>query len=361
MKLYDQNNAFSEVLSNLKTIFTPSEMTDEELISDINTKKIVSLLLFIGSFVLTIMNFAYAYWFMAATTGLLMVAFAVCYILSNDIKNRRVVTYIMATVIILVFTYYAVSGQNEGFAILWILLIPMIGSLVLGLKASIIVSSYYVLLNFLLFYTPLRVNIMDNYTPTFMARFPVLFLIDAIVSTYSALRKEYYKIKIQKMSYKDTLTGLYNRRYARDKLVSIEKNHSLRDFVVVSIDVNRLKYVNDTYGHEAGDRLLIDVARYLSKRFNKSEDIVCRSGGDEYAVFTYAKNEEIEGIKQYFEDYKFIYNGNYIEEPSMSAGIILANENTDCDINELIKRADQEMYIQKQCFYVTNRIVRREI
>ena len=361
MKLYDSNNAFSEIIENLTVLFNPAEMSEDELISDMNTKKFVSLLIANGALILTILNIINKYYFMAVTTGLLAVTFLICFILCGNTKNRKIVVVIMSIAIIATFSYYAISGQNQGFAILWILLVPMVGTLVLGPKGGTIVSLYYAVLLLVLFYTPLRRIIVDNYNETFMIRFPILYVIDFAVSTYSALRKEIYKVRIQQMSYKDTLTGLHNRRYATEQLARIEQNHSLRDFVVISIDVNRLKYVNDNYGHEAGDRLLIDVGKYLKKRFNSKEDIVIRAGGDEYAVYTYAKNDEIESIKQYLDAYKFIYNGNYIEEPSISAGIVLANENTDCDINGLIKLADQEMYIQKQCFYVTNRIVRREI
>ena len=77
----------------------------------------------------------------------------------------------------------------------------------------------------------------------------------------------------------DPLTGLYNRKAYEQAL---EENDE-RSLTLILVDVDRFKQVNDTYGHEAGDRLLKRVASVLHEHF-RSEDYVCRIGGDEFAV-----------------------------------------------------------------------------
>ena len=78
----------------------------------------------------------------------------------------------------------------------------------------------------------------------------------------------------------DALTGLYNRG-AYEKL--LEKHGREEDIALLWIDVDRFKGINDTYGHDIGDRVLQKVARLLSSGF-RATDYACRTGGDEFAV-----------------------------------------------------------------------------
>ena len=78
----------------------------------------------------------------------------------------------------------------------------------------------------------------------------------------------------------DALTGLYNRG-AYEKL--LEEHGREGDIALLWIDVDRFKGINDTYGHDIGDRVLQKVARLLSSGF-RATDYACRTGGDEFAV-----------------------------------------------------------------------------
>lgn len=81
----------------------------------------------------------------------------------------------------------------------------------------------------------------------------------------------------------DSLTGLYNRNAAINRIESV-LSHDKPSFTFLLIDVDDFKYINDTYGHPAGDRVLTSLADFL-KNTMRSEDIVARLGGDEFAVF----------------------------------------------------------------------------
>lgn len=87
--------------------------------------------------------------------------------------------------------------------------------------------------------------------------------------------------KLFHMSYQDSLTGVYNRAYFEAELKQLA--NSKINVALVIADVDRLKTVNDMFGHEEGNRFLIRASDLLRKSFRK-EDIIARIGGDEFAV-----------------------------------------------------------------------------
>ncbi len=95
--------------------------------------------------------------------------------------------------------------------------------------------------------------------------------------------KLYQQLKEQAI--KDALTGLYNRRFCEDYIQQEARENLLKGFPVsiIMIDINGLKRVNDTYGHSAGDTLLVEIANFLKSKFPDTP--IARYGGDEFIVF----------------------------------------------------------------------------
>lgn len=92
----------------------------------------------------------------------------------------------------------------------------------------------------------------------------------------------------------DVLTGLNNRRYYNDKLYELcETPELVRIGAMVMIDLDELKYVNDTYGHSYGDKY-IQLMGELIKGFPRSNALIARLSGDEFAVFLYGYASEAE-------------------------------------------------------------------
>ena len=81
----------------------------------------------------------------------------------------------------------------------------------------------------------------------------------------------------------DALSGLYNRAHFEEEFARMERGRSFFPVSVVMADVDGMKAVNDTKGHDAGDVLLRRAATVLIAAF-RAEDVVCRIGGDEFAV-----------------------------------------------------------------------------
>ena len=93
--------------------------------------------------------------------------------------------------------------------------------------------------------------------------------------------------RLQQAALTDPLTGLPNRRYAMERMEQewAASTRSHRPFTVMMIDVDRFKLVNDTYGHETGDVALRQVAGAI-RRAARSEDVICRIGGEEFLVIS---------------------------------------------------------------------------
>ena len=88
------------------------------------------------------------------------------------------------------------------------------------------------------------------------------------------------------LAYRDTLTGLWNRRYFEERLgeeISLGSRDSWRRFSLLVLDINDLKRVNDYEGHAAGDQVIKRAASFLKTRL-REHDVCCRIGGDEFAV-----------------------------------------------------------------------------
>jgi diguanylate cyclase (GGDEF)-like protein len=92
--------------------------------------------------------------------------------------------------------------------------------------------------------------------------------------------------QLYQQSVRDTLTGLYNRRYLESQL-DLLINHAKRynePLCLLIVDVDHFKAFNDRYGHLAGDSCLIEVAKQLEQGLQRSADFVARYGGEEFVV-----------------------------------------------------------------------------
>lgn len=158
-------------------------------------------------------------------------------------------------------------------------------------------------------------------------------------------RRREKNIKI--MSQTDPLTNVYNRRYISDQLTQFEAS---KNYIVVLLDLDHFKNVNDQYGHEAGDIVLKQVANILKKSV-RHEDIVGRFGGEEFILIL--KNTDLEHAQEItercrlnIEKQQVIVNGNQVVRLSASFGIAVAQ---DIKTKEEVTRcADEALYRAKQ-------------
>ncbi len=149
----------------------------------------------------------------------------------------------------------------------------------------------------------------------------------------------------------DELTGLYNRRgfmALAERQLKIGRR-SGRGMLLFVMDVDRLKQINDSFGHFEGDRALKRTAEVLEETFRDS-DVVARLGGDEFAVLAIEASGHSEAsIKtRLFEYLKAISAEQSRYEISLSLGVARFDPNSRTSIGELMVKADQAMYEQKR-------------
>jgi diguanylate cyclase (GGDEF)-like protein/PAS domain S-box-containing protein len=188
-------------------------------------------------------------------------------------------------------------------------------------------------------------------------------LVGVLESIRDITKRKEYEEKINILAYHDYLTGLPNR-LCFIKFLEQEISKAMEaegKFAVVFIDLDDFKSVNDSLGHSVGDKLLIEVAKRLSKVM-RNIDRISRVGGDEFILYL-ADTENTDEIKKVAErilhavEQPFLINGHEILV-SASLGIsIFSADGTDAET--LIKRADISMYRAKEqgknsyAFYTT--------
>jgi diguanylate cyclase (GGDEF)-like protein/PAS domain S-box-containing protein len=159
------------------------------------------------------------------------------------------------------------------------------------------------------------------------------------------------KEKFEQLANTDELTGIYNRRYFFEN-AKREFNRAKRhqqELVVISLDVDHFKAVNDHHGHPVGDQVLVKIAQIITKTI-RSEDIFARIGGEEFSILlpNITKTESLqaaERLRELLDDNAIIIND--IELPiKISLGVSVIKAADTC-FQDLYSRSDRALYKAK--------------
>lgn len=150
--------------------------------------------------------------------------------------------------------------------------------------------------------------------------------------------------KILYLSFHDTLTGLYNRAFMEEEMKRLNTERQLPSCIIM-LDVNNLKLINDTFGHDVGDSLLKNLANILRSSC-RGEDIIARWGGDEYLIFL--PQTEKKAAHAICEKISEACSKDDIKglPISISFGIV-ERTSLDMDIETTLKKAEVRMYNHK--------------
>jgi len=171
--------------------------------------------------------------------------------------------------------------------------------------------------------------------------------------------KEFARAKIY--AFTDELTGLGNRRHFYNVMEDFEKHKLPNDITIIAIDVNRLKFYNDNYGHDAGDELLIGTSQCLQKAFSSnSTSTISRMGGDEFSVLLLASENDLNKRLNHFNSALQKWKGKYVDGISVSIGHACVRNDGDMPLEELSKIADNRMYEDKAKYYKESGLDRRK-
>jgi diguanylate cyclase (GGDEF)-like protein len=157
--------------------------------------------------------------------------------------------------------------------------------------------------------------------------------------------------ELREMSLTDELTGLHNRRgffTLADQQLKIA-NRSKKAMSLLYADLDGLKIINDTFGHDEGDRALVETAALLRDAFRES-DIIARIGGDEFVVLTVDVGDVkpdslIWRVQEKFDARNAAGHKKFVL--SISQGIACYDPEDPCSVLDLINQADKRMYDEK--------------
>jgi len=193
--------------------------------------------------------------------------------------------------------------------------------------------------------------------------FPVRYTSNPIVEDYKILgavvafaditERQKMEEKLRESAMTDELTFLFNRRgfmTLADKLIKISVRDKT-DLLLIFVDFDNLKWINDSLGHSVGDQALIEAATLLRDTFRLA-DVVARLGGDEFVILctdnSALGNEEtiLNRLRENIDKTNRLTTRQY--RLSLSVGVGRYEHRAPCSIDELLRRADQAMYHNKE-------------
>ncbi len=280
------------------------------------------------------------------------------YVVNVIVKKDNIIYSIYISLLLIlyyvIFSAYFVGYEKNIIIILPVIVISLYNIYELSRKhlmtmTLIVFLAYIVLIYF-------RYNVDSKYEGElmFLDLVNVTYAFSAgIFSLYTNKLSYLYmkRIDVQKIELlskevnTDYLTGLWNRRYIFNKFK--EKN-IIGNYCVVIADIDYFKKINDTYGHDAGDYILKQVAKIFVDKFD-DKDIICRWGGEEFVIILKEEDESIileklEMIRSFIEHKIFKFKGIDIRL-TMSFGVQHIVKHIEFD--DAIKYADEALYFSK--------------
>jgi diguanylate cyclase (GGDEF)-like protein/PAS domain S-box-containing protein len=166
-----------------------------------------------------------------------------------------------------------------------------------------------------------------------------------LVSSRDITARREMEEQLRILSLYDTLTGLYNRTYFEQEMRRLQQSRSAPAGIIIC-DVDGLKLVNDSMGHDTGDELLRSAAHVIKSCF-RDEDMVARIGGDEFAILLpNSTSDLVENSCRRIREATITYNEEHRKMPlSISLGYAVGRKGAD--VSELFKEADNNMYREK--------------
>lgn len=267
--------------------------------------------------------------------------------------NPEITMYLMVTYIYLYFYFLLIdSPYLVNYLFMWLGL-PL-SSIYLNYRVVLLAGTASLLITFYAFFY-LHEDIFPNVVQEdfiYLVLFGVFSIVFLITFIRIILRlweqANEANAKLQELAYHDPLTGAANRLLLKETFDRFRENQ-VQSLAILFIDMNNFKSVNDTYGHEIGDRLLGKVVSRLKDHLHHPE-LLCRLGGDEFVILlSDVDNSRVEIVLEkvqtalaepFMVDDRTIY-------VSASIGSSYRSEVFQADLEEMIREADIAMYAEK--------------
>lgn len=285
----------------------------------------------------------------------------------NDFNSA--VTISVLTLFIFI-TMFILLNTNNDYGLIWTIFFPLFSLLTMGHKKGIIFVLIFYAIIFYLSYMGVGIWGKGAWDMTSFFHFAVAssVLTYTIYSmeisqeqVYKELKivhdnEEKYMQELERLTVTDPLTSLFNRRhldkiFKRDFYHAKRHNHQMAFFI---LDIDFFKQYNDTYGHKAGDDVLVQVSNIMKAYFKRHEDAIFRLGGEEFGGLITGQNKKdvqmfIAQLCVEIASVKIEHVGN-VNQPILTVSIgINVLENFDNDSFDFIyKNADSALYTAKE-------------
>lgn len=328
-----------------------------------NLMMIISFIIIFVSGTMSILNLIYNRKYLLIATSLITIMFIHIAYITVKYKKQNITSKIVMAIIILIFTFFLVTGGVSNFSPIWILILPISSVAIIKLKSAAIINIIMLLIVQAVFWTPLRHYIPASYSDVFSFRFPLVFL-SIIVITFALEYERNFmqrklhesKVTLEEMVKTDDLTKLENKRAFNVRLNNMwaEVYGENGDVSLLMIDIDYFKLYNDNYGHVQGDIILKRVAGIISETVSYKSENVTRWGGEEFVVLLpyingdnakYVAERIIKAIR--LENIPHAFSKLPKKILTVSVGIASMHPNEENTPIELLTLSDKSLYEAK--------------
>lgn len=319
--------------------------------------RVLNVALALSAFVMTIVNWATEEYLLMWITLAGMVFVIVNIILVGIDKIRNAVYGLFVLGAVALIGYYLIFGPAGGFSALWSLLVPIYALLVFGLGWGSAFSLTIFAFIAVVLWTPWgQALLVGKYTPEFMLRFPFLYLciyatslLIEIVRRETQKQLEQAKKQFFYLYRHDALTGLYNRYGMTEFVDNVYDENKQARVTAMLFDVDNFKAINDLYGHEFGDKVLVKIAEITSGMMCR-ECQCCRWGGEEFLLLMQCKHDPKVFAEKLLAEIAHtpVMANNQEIHVTVSIGACVADKLKKDDFRKIVDLADHAMYRAKQ-------------
>lgn len=321
----------------------------------------IQLITAVSFFVLSVANVIQESYTMLIYTMIGFAVNAAVAVIAFKTKNEKISSYSAILFCTVTFAFFVIGGGNDGFAALWIALMPSFAMAIIDFKIGFISCVASQIFLIAVFWTPIHEALPYQYTEQFCVRFPLFFFVSVVLGLGMAvfLQKSQYEAKLHLSELQrvteiantlakfDSLTGLANRRYVYEMFEKEYGNENIPHCIVMG-DIDHFKTINDTYGHVVGDEVLVNVSKYITELLPK-DYVKSRWGGEEFLIAANERMdcvyEQIEKLRVKISEHEFFSNGKSF---NITVTFGIAEYRKKEDLNGAISLADKRLYIGKE-------------
>ena len=316
----------------------------------------VFIILGVSTTVMTVVNWITGHQVLTwITLGFTIACFLNLFLMCKRGTAAKVAMALFAIEITGLFLYFIISGNTDGFGVVWTAMLPSCGLLLFKIRYGTFLSLLMFAALVFFFWIPFGQSLLlYKYSATFMMRFPLFYLacfgiallLEKLRETANLALKESRR-EYEYLCYHDALTQQYNRFWLQSILANPEQ-YQMKPAAVAILDIENFKHINDSFGHPNGDVVIQGLSAAILQAMNGSGEL-CRWGGDEFLILFHTNiNAEIvcRQIVDSVHACEFVFDGQTVRT-TLSIGLVTAPHGSTDDIEALIHQADTNLYLAK--------------